>query len=155
MQDGWLGTLVVAVIGLMAVSVTVLIHHEGLQWIDRRCFGGGKPHRSSLVLSVLLVLSLHIVQIFIYGLGFWGISFLPLGGGIGEKGGTATLSDAFYMSAINYSTLGMGGDLSPKGAARLLVALESIAGLLMITWSASFTYNRLSRKLGGDDSGQS
>ncbi|SKA23981.1 ion channel [Novilysobacter spongiicola] len=155
MQDGWLGLLVVAVVGLVTVTATVLIHHEGLQWIDRLCFGNGKPRRRSLVLSVLLVLSLHIVHILLYGVGFWGIPLLPLGGWIGEQGATATLTDAFYLSAINYSTLGMAGDLMPTGPIRLLVALESIAGLLMLTWSASFTYNRLSRKLGGDDSGQS
>lgn len=59
--------------------------------------------------------------------------------------------DAIYLSALNYSTLGLGSDLAPVGAIRMLVAIESVLGLLMITWSASFTYFRVSRRLGGGD----
>ena len=32
------------------------------------------------------------------------------------------------------------GDLSPVGPIRLVSGLESLTGLLLITWSASFTY---------------
>jgi hypothetical protein len=44
-----------------------------------------------------------------------------------------------YFSATVYSILGFG-DIIPGGPLRLLVGIESVTGLLMITWSASFTY---------------
>ena len=54
------------------------------------------------------------------------------------------LFDAVYFSAMTYSTVGFG-DLSPVGALRLMSGMEAITGLLMITWSATFTYLEMSR----------
>ena len=48
-------------------------------------------------------------------------------------------------------TLGLG-DLSPVGTVRLLAGMESLTGLLLITWSASFTYLEMSRVWACDDS---
>ena len=61
----------------------------------------------------------------------------------GEHGITS-LFDAVYFSATAYTTLGLG-DLSPVGAIRMLAGMESVTGLLLITWSASFTYLEMSR----------
>ena len=47
-------------------------------------------------------------------------------------------------------TLGLG-DLSPVGTVRLLAGTESLTGLLLITWSASFTYLEMSRMWARDD----
>ena len=40
---------------------------------------------------------------------------------------------------VSYTTLGIG-DIYPLEGLRLMTGVESLAGLLMITWSASFTY---------------
>ena len=52
---------------------------------------------------------------------------------------TSLLVDYVYLSATVYSTLGFG-DLLPTGPLRFMVGVESVTGLLLITWSASFTY---------------
>jgi hypothetical protein len=44
-----------------------------------------------------------------------------------------------YFSAITYTTVGYG-DLVPLGALRFLAAVESLAGFVLVSWSASFTY---------------
>ena len=38
-----------------------------------------------------------------------------------------------------YTTLGIG-DLHPTGATRLIASVDSLNGLVLIGWSASFTY---------------
>jgi len=43
-----------------------------------------------------------------------------------------------------FTTVGFG-DLVPTGAIRVLSAAEGLAGLAMITWSASFTFLAMQR----------
>jgi hypothetical protein len=40
---------------------------------------------------------------------------------------------------VSYTSLGLG-DVYPQGGVRLLTGVEALVGLLMIAWSASFTY---------------
>jgi hypothetical protein len=45
---------------------------------------------------------------------------------------------------VTYSRIGFG-DLYPVGGARLLAGVEAVIGLLLIGWSASFTYPVMER----------
>ena len=58
-----------------------------------------------------------------------------------EKG---DLMDYVYYSSVVYTTIGFG-DLLPVGAIRMLSAAEGLAGLALITWSASFTFMAMQR----------
>ena len=150
----WLAAVLVTVAGLAMVALFAVLHFEGLSWLHRWCFvTSTSPPRRGVVVAVLGVTLLHLFQIVGWGLLFWVASRWPATGAIDEEQ-VATLLDAIYVSGLNYSTLGLGGDLEPVGALRVLVAMESLVGLLMITWSASFTYFHLSRQLaevGGSD----
>lgn len=44
-----------------------------------------------------------------------------------------------YFSAETYSSLGIG-DLYPEGNLRFIAGVEVLNGLVLIGWSASFTY---------------
>jgi len=68
----------------------------------------------------------------------------PGAGSVAGVGGVETLFDAFYLSATTFTTLGFG-DLTPMGAIRVLSGCEALTGLLLITWSASFTYLEMAR----------
>jgi len=65
-----------------------------------------------------------------------------LGGLTGAYNSTAV--DYFYFSIATYSTLGIG-DIAPDGAIRMVAGIEALAGLLLIAWSASFTYLMMER----------
>ncbi len=52
--------------------------------------------------------------------------------------------DFFYFSITTYTTLGVG-DLHPRGPLRLIAGVESLNGLVLIGWSASFTYLEMAR----------
>ena len=125
------------ILTFLVVALTVVLHYEVLSQLNRRL-----PHWSTIparlrVLALMFILlGLHLLEIVIFGLSIHLAEHMP---SLGKLGGGAGLLDAIYLSATSYSTLGYG-DLVPYGPIRILVGMESLVGLLMITWSASFTY---------------
>jgi len=59
--------------------------------------------------------------------------------GAPRGGNPGTFLDAVYFSAVTYTSLGYG-DLTPLGPVRTLVGVETVIGLILIGWTASFTY---------------
>ncbi|HET8818509.1 MAG TPA: ion channel [Xanthomonadaceae bacterium] len=156
MEGDWAWAVLVAASGLGAVAGSAWLHFVGLAKLDRWCFLGreGAASAGAALTAVLGVMVLHLLQMLAFGVLFWWVTQWPAGGVI-DAGGDASLLEAVYLSALNYSTLGLGGDLSPAGPIRMLVAIESLFGLLAISWSAVFTYHRLSRRLPGQAPGGS
>ena len=66
--------------------------------------------------------------------------------GLGGFGGQFkdVFSSFVYFSSETYTTLGLG-DIFPSGSLRLVTGIESLTGLLMISWTASFTYLEMRR----------
>ncbi len=66
--------------------------------------------------------------------------------GLGGFGGQ--FKDAFssflYFSSETYTTLGLGG-IYPVGSLRMVTGIEALTGLLMLSWTASFTYLEMRR----------
>lgn len=127
-------------IALVAVLmlVCVFIHYEALRgvsdWVPRMTV----PPRSRLLVVILVAMLAHIVEIGLFAVAFWVMqTHLKLGALSGLVNGT--FQDFIYFSASNYTTLGMG-DLVPLGHMRIVAAMESLIGLLLIGWSTSFTY---------------
>jgi hypothetical protein len=52
--------------------------------------------------------------------------------------------DCVYFSFTVFSTVGFG-DIEPTGNLRFLTGIESLTGLVLITWSASFLYFEMQR----------
>ncbi len=72
-----------------------------------------------------------------YALGTYEFSLGGLSGSLGRPA-----LDFFYFAAETYSTLGYG-DLVPVGALRLIASVESLNGLLLLSWSGAFLYGVL------------
>lgn len=53
-------------------------------------------------------------------------------------------TDFFYFSLTCYSTMGFG-DVYATGDMRILAGLEGLNGLVLIAWSASFTFIAVER----------
>jgi len=49
-----------------------------------------------------------------------------------------------YFSFTVYTTVGFG-DIYPQGELRFLTGIESLTGLVLITWTASFLYVKMTR----------
>lgn len=140
----------VALVALVVTCVSVFVHYEGVHWLARRYSRrtlSRAGDRRAIFRIVLALLGLHVVEIWCFGLAYWGLIHVPGAGYVHGQQAVTTVFDAIYLSATTYSTLGLG-DLAPVGAIRLLSGMEALTGLLLITWSASFTYLEMSRLWG-------
>jgi hypothetical protein len=143
--EQWAEHALVAFAALFVTALVVVIHYEGLHWLAHRYSGRApKRDRGVMLRIIFALLGLHIVEIWCYGLVFWGLLMVPGAGFVHGAHGLDNLFDAIYLSATTYTTLGFG-DLAPVGAIRLVSGMESLTGFLLITWSASFTYLEMSR----------
>ena len=134
--------LVGLMISGMVVTLCVILHYEALRFLSRAV--GVHVHKRIGVLIVMLGLLLaHVLEIVIFALGYMLMQHSVNMGhitGLDE----ASLFDFIYYSSVVYTTVGFG-DLLPVGAIRMLSAAEGLAGLAMITWSASFTFLAMQR----------
>lgn len=138
MESGWLPNLLVVAVTALTVAVVVLTHYEGLVWLSGRLARNSVTGRRKVLYGMYMVLCLHVVEIWIFGLAMW---LLLLFNGTGHILGLdhASFLDAVYLSAATFTTVGFG-DISPGGAIRFLAGTEALTGFGLITWSASFTY---------------
>ena len=60
--------------------------------------------------------------------------------------------DYVYFSAITNTTVGFG-DFVPSGPVRFLAGMGALTGLVLITWSASFTFLEMQRYWDGRQAG--
>jgi hypothetical protein len=122
----------------LLVMATTILHYEVLGLLNSRLPSLGIPGRSKLVVVILVSFIAHAVEMVMYGAAlFILVSFLDAGSLAGSVG--FSLTSCLYFSAETYTSLGFG-DLTPVGPIRLLVGVEALNGLLLIGWSASFTY---------------
>jgi hypothetical protein len=95
-------------------------------------------HRFRIVLGVFTALIAHSIEVFIFALAYY---FMHRNPGWGKLVGNfdGSFADCSYFSFTTFTTLGFG-DIEPLGALRYLVGIESLTGLVLITWTASFLY---------------
>lgn len=123
---------------IIIVALCVLLHYEGLRLMSDYIPKPRRHHRKRVILLIFCLLTMHVVEIWLFGIGYY---VLLSYADVGQLAGMATVNlfDCIYYSAMCYTTIGFG-DIVPRGAIRLLTGMEGVVGLLMITWSASYTY---------------
>lgn len=136
--------LTTSVIAFLAVVATTLMHYEILRATSRLM-----PYLTTLSRErimprnrILVVITgafvAHFCQVTLYAL-----LFLTMERGLGLGRLTGAVSgqpfDYFYFAITTFTTLGVG-DVYPVGPMRLVAGVASLNGLVLIGWSASFTY---------------
>jgi hypothetical protein len=134
---------IVVLATLVVVVIVVMTHYEGLHFFTRWIARNTLKPRFRIVIMIYGLLILHTFEITMFGGAYWFLSQSP-GFGTLVAQDMLSLWDCMYFSATVYSTLGFG-DLVPTQSMRLLAGIESVTGLLLITWSASFTYLEMVR----------
>ncbi|MEQ9396280.1 ion channel [Haliea sp.] len=133
----------VLLVNALIVALVVMIHYEALHWLTRYLPRLPVVHRARIAIGVLGALMAHAVEVWIFALTYYVlITWLKWGSLGGNFDGT--ILDCVYFSFTVFSTLGFG-DIFPEGEIRYLVGIESLTGLVLITWTASFLYYEMQR----------
>ncbi|MCB1678207.1 MAG: two pore domain potassium channel family protein [Halioglobus sp.] len=133
----------VFLVNLLVIGTTVMIHYEFLHRITLLLPKLRMRHRYRIVLGVLVALTAHSVEVWVFGCSFY---LMHHAEGWGSLAGNfdGSLMDSAYFSFTVFTTLGLG-DIEPHGDLRYLTGLESLTGLVLITWTASFLYLEMTR----------
>ena len=127
----------------IVVALCVMVHYEFLYQMTRMMPKIEIRHRFRIVLGVIGALVAHSIEVMVFaGAYYWMHHADDLGRLVGNFDGS--LMASVYYSFTTFSTLGFG-DIEPLGALRYLTGIESLAGLVLITWSASFLYLEMVR----------
>jgi hypothetical protein len=136
-------TWVAALATIAIVALVVGVHYEVLsactRYLRRLCH----QHRPRVLILIFIMIVTHATAIWVFALGY---ALLLRFEGLGALTGhaAASLGDYAYFSGMVYTTVGFG-DIVPTGPIRILSAMEALTGLVMITWSASFTFLEMQR----------
>tara|TARA_R110000823_G_scaffold125385_5_gene252055 strand:- start:8686 stop:9111 length:426 start_codon:yes stop_codon:yes gene_type:complete len=133
----------VFLVNFAVIGLTVSLHYECLRQITLLLPRLRVRHRTRIVLGVFLALTAHALQVWIFATAFYLMHHAEAWGYLtGNFDGS--LLDSAYYSFTTYTTLGTG-DIEPHGDLRFLAGLESLTGLVLITWTASFLYLEMTR----------
>jgi len=133
---------------VFAVSATValacvLFHYEVMNLFSRKLPELRLPRRGRIVALMLVLLSAHVVEVWIFGVTYWYLSAWPELGTLSGELMEGAL-DYVYFSVATFTTVGFG-DIAPLGPLRILSGTEALVGLSLITWSASLSFLELQR----------
>lgn len=128
---------------LILLTVTTLIHYEALRLLTVKLPGVGIPPRTKLIAVIFGAFFAHSLEVILYGFTYYAfVHFFTLGTLRGA--GDLSLLNCMYFSTETYTSLGFG-DVIPGGPLRLIAGAETLNGLLLIGWSASYTYIAMER----------
>jgi hypothetical protein len=136
--------MLATLLSLVLTAASALLHYECLKLLNDHLPRTRMIERRAKVVAALggAMIS-HLLQIMLFAVAYYTLCDRFGLGGFGGK-----FHDAFtnfvYFSAETYSSLGLG-DIYPIGSLRLVTGIETLTGLLMISWTASFTYLEMRR----------
>jgi hypothetical protein len=128
----------VVLANIAVVSIAVIIHYECLLRLTLLLARVKIRHRLRILLGVGGALLAHAVEVWVFAFAYYFIHHAETWGGLtGNFNGS--LMDCVYFSFTTFTTLGFG-DIQPTGDLRFLTGIESLTGLVLITWTASFLF---------------
>ncbi|MCY1549114.1 Ion channel [compost metagenome] len=135
--------IVVFLVNTLIVITAVIIHYEFLFRLTLLLPRIQVRHRFRIVLGVGGALLAHAVEVWIFAIAYY-LMHRADGWGYLEGNFNGSLMDAVYFPFTIFTTLGFG-DIQPHGELRFLTGIESLTGLVLITWSASFLFVEMQR----------
>ena len=127
----------------LLVILVVLVHYEMLHRLSLLLPRIKIRHQFRIVIAVLGAIIAHVIEIWIFGVGYYLLISNELTGNL-LGNFTGSLEDCGYYSFITYTSLGFG-DIIPDGYLRFISGIEALTGLVLIAWTASFVYVQMER----------
>ena len=135
--------LIITVITILLVLVVVGFHLKVLFTIAQLLPRLSISSQLKVILGIIGLIITHVIEIWIFAIVLF---FLCQSGNFGFLQGDSQkgFTDYVYFSFVNYTTVGFG-DYTPVGHIRFITGIESLAGILLITCSASFAFIMMHR----------
>ncbi|MBL4742484.1 MAG: ion transporter [Idiomarina sp.] len=127
----------------LVVLIVVAFHYEALRQIGIFFQKFKVLAQFRIGLAVLLSLVAHSIEVAIFALAYYWMHHSPYFGSL-HGAFDGSYLDSLYFSYTVYTTVGFG-DIFPHGELRFLTGIESLTGLVLITWTASFLYVKMTR----------
>lgn len=126
------------------VAIAVLIHFEALNQLTILIPKLAIKHRFRVLIGIFGALLAHVIEVWVFALGYY--LMIHYGGfGVLEGHFDNSVMDCVYFSFVNYTSLGFG-DIIAKGDIRFLAGIEALAGLVLISWTASFMFIEMQKQ---------
>jgi hypothetical protein len=121
------------------VLVCILVHYETLRLTSDYLLPALTiPPRLKVVVVMGMAFLAHTLEVWIFAAAYYLLGYYDgLGSVYGVEAGD--FPQLLYFSTETYTSLGFG-DVYPLGGFQLVAGVEALLGLLMIGWSASFTF---------------
>lgn len=130
--------IISSIFAAILVILSTFTHYEVLRLLSATVPRIRIRPRARLLVVLFGTFSGHMLEIGFYALAYY---YLRDHFDLGNFGGqfADSFSSYLYFSAEAYTSIGLG-DIYPLGPLRLITGIEALNGLLLIGWSASFTY---------------
>lgn len=135
--------LLAGAICLILLVFTTVTHYEILRALTVGLPMFRMPARIKLIIVIFGAFFAHIVEMLLYAIAFYVLVRYMDAGTLGDVS-RFSMTVCLYFSAETFTSLGYG-DIVPGGPIRLLAGMEALNGLLLIGWSASYTYIAMER----------
>lgn len=130
--------IIALVLALVLVLITFYIHLLSLRLLNIKLPHTRISNYNQILLIVIALFVAHMVEISIYAVTYEiCIKYLKIGSLHGDN--VSMYMEYLYYSLVTYTSLGIG-DIYPEGHIRFITGIEALNGLMLITWSASFTF---------------
>ena len=132
-----MSSMIIITSAVALLITTTVMHYEVLRLLSSTLAQLRILPRAKVMIVIFVTFSAHAIEILFYGVAYY---FLTRVAGLGAVGShLPRLATCIYLSAETFTSLGFG-DVVPQGPVRFLAGAECLNGLLLIGWSASFTY---------------
>lgn len=118
-------------------ATCVVVHYAAMRRLYRSPRLDGRP--VGVLFFVVAMLVVHVAEIWIFGMAYYLLSGTAFGA-VSDP----SFSGCIYFSASAYTTLGLGDEF-PSGPLRAITGTEGLTGLVLIAWTASFTFLHMQR----------
>lgn len=142
--------LIVLLTTCLLTVLSVGVHFFALSTLTQFLLKRDYHSRFWVGFSVLGMLLAHIVEISLFAAGYVifhrHLEYGNLTGNIRNE----IFNDFWYYSFVSYTSLGFG-DIVPEDELRIMTGIETLTGLILIAWSASFIFMQMHRFWSAED----
>lgn len=137
-SDAW--PLIISLVISFAIA---FLHYSSLSFLTKQTAKIQSIKNAKVLLTMFIITFTHLISVLIYAVVYYSMdNHFGMGTLAGQE--VKNFYDYIYYSLIVYTSLGFG-DIYPVGGLRILSGLETLNGLILIAWSATYTYLVMSK----------